>query len=536
MRAARLGALVALSALGWLTCTIRTGTLDPGFNPQGGHGGAGAGQGGGGQGGTAGGGGQAGTGGGLGGTGAQGGGGGQGGCGPSCEGTVWEKTFADPGNQIATGLAFGSPGLVVVGWYDQPFTFGATSLPLDGSLSQAFVADLDADGNVSWVVRSDGAGVTGEHKATAVALDSVGNILVTGTFSGQISFGGSCTGYMQTVAGAQDTFIVKLAPGDGSCVWQKSYNGVTPASSQQPRAIASDSANNMWVVGGYQGQVHFDAPTETSTGADDMFVTSVTFDGSTQLRAVYGSGVAKSQVARAVAVDSNGRAYVAAGNAGTITWNSTAYDAQGQNDIFISGYESDLTPLAGSWVKTMRNDAVLPAVGGMTVDSLNHVLLTGSYRGTNIGFGADPLPDSGATDSAYLVRFDAGGAVQWQMGYGDSAGTQLGVDVAVDGSDDMLALGAFHGTIDFGDGVVHTTLGTPAAAADIYVAKLEPSGSCMWSKDFGGHGANEPTSVVGDDQGNVYIAGGYRDDIQFGPNPAPTSASGLDLFVVKLAP
>jgi hypothetical protein len=532
MRAARLGALMTLSALGWLTCTVRDGTLDPSFNPHGGSGGAGAsaGHGGGGQGGTAGGG-QGGTGGGLGGT------GGQGACGPSCEGTLWEKTFADPGDQIATGLAVDhGSSVIVVGWYNQPFTFGTTSLLLDGSMSQAFVAKVASNGDVAWAIRSDGNAVTGQHKATAVAVDADDDIIVTGTFTGQIGFGDACPGFLQSLTTAEDTFIVKLSSEDGTCLWKKSYPGETASSTQRPQSLATDSAKNIWAVGGYDGKVHFDLPADTSTGGDDIFVNSIGSDGVAGFHGVYGAGALKNQLARAVALDATDRVYFAASYEGTINWNGNSHDAQGSNDVFIAGYEPGGAPFADADVQTMRNDAVLPAVGGMAVDSLNYLLLTGSYRGAGTGFGADLLPDSAATDAAYIVKFAPDGTVEWEQGYGDSNGVQMGVDVAVDGNDAVVALGAFHGSLAIGQCPVHTTASAPAAAADIYVAKLEVNGTCSWSKSFGGHGANEPTSIGADANGNVFIAGAYRGDIQFGPTPAPTSSSGRDLFLVKLAP
>ena len=66
-----------------------------------------------------------------------------------------------------------------------PSSFGSTTLTSAGG-SDVFVAKLDSVGNFLWAVRSGG---TDSDRGERIALDSSGNIYVSGYFSGTSNFG-----------------------------------------------------------------------------------------------------------------------------------------------------------------------------------------------------------------------------------------------------------------------------------------------------------------------------------------------------------
>src|SRR5688572_25942779 len=87
-----------------------------------------------------------------------------------------------------------------------------------------------APADTIWEKRYDGpAGTTGLDRATAVAVDSAGNVAVTG-FSDNATddpdnYGFNCGYPYYCAIGTADYYTAKYAAGDGHLLWEKRYNG-----------------------------------------------------------------------------------------------------------------------------------------------------------------------------------------------------------------------------------------------------------------------------------------------------------------------
>jgi hypothetical protein len=98
---------------------------------------------------------------------------------------VWSRSFGDAAEQSATAIAAdGSGNVLVAGTLRGSVDFGGGALtaPDDGS---ALVLKLSAAGQHVWSKRLGDDGATG----TAIASDASGNVLVTGDFRGTIDLG-----------------------------------------------------------------------------------------------------------------------------------------------------------------------------------------------------------------------------------------------------------------------------------------------------------------------------------------------------------
>jgi hypothetical protein len=119
--------------------------------------------------------------------------------------------------QIAYAVALdGAGGAVVVGEVEGVVDFGFGNNWTPGG-ADAFVLKLDEEGNTLWSKRF---GDESFQRATTVAIDPDGSILLAGNFSGSINFGGAT---LSTVEG-DDAFVVKLAP-DGTHLWSRRFGG-----------------------------------------------------------------------------------------------------------------------------------------------------------------------------------------------------------------------------------------------------------------------------------------------------------------------
>ncbi len=99
--------------------------------------------------------------------------------------------------------------------------------------------------------------------------------------------------------------------------------------------------------------------------------------------------------------------------------------------------------------------------------------------------------------------------------------------VATDGDDNMVVVGNFRGSIDFGSGA------SQAANMDAFVVKLSPEGVILWSRLYGGAGDQSANGVAMGPAGNIHVVGTYAIGVQVGAAQLP-SQGGNDLFVFEL--
>src|SRR6185436_13477545 len=101
---------------------------------------------------------------------------------------LWSKRFGGTANDRATGVAVDASGnIVVVGYFTSTLSFGGPTLSWAGGYD-IFVAKFNASGSHLW---SKAFSSTDDEIAYSVAVDSSGNILLTGLFQGTFNCGGA---------------------------------------------------------------------------------------------------------------------------------------------------------------------------------------------------------------------------------------------------------------------------------------------------------------------------------------------------------
>jgi hypothetical protein len=100
--------------------------------------------------------------------------------------------------------------------------------------------------------------------------------------------------------------------------------------------------------------------------------------------------------------------------------------------------------------------------------------------------------------------------------------------MVVDGAGATVIVGYLSGTVSFG-GVAQTSAGL----GDIYLVKLDSSGSLVWVKRFGGTGDDVAKGIAIDASDNIYITGYFRSTVDFGGGPLTTA--GTNAFLAKYA-
>ncbi len=262
---------------------------------------------------------------------------------------VWAKRMGAASNDMARGLVLdGSNNVYTVGWFWNTVDFdpgaGTQNLTAAG-LNDTFVCKLDSSGGFVWAKAVGGVGNDGSEY---VALDSGGNVYVTGDFGSTADFDPGAGTYNLTSAGGQDAFVLKL-DSSGSFVWAKR---VGAANNDRCKAVTLDSSNNLYTVGGFWNTVDFDPGAGTynltAVGLNDAYVLKLDSSGGfVWAKAVGGGG---NDGLWGVALDSTGNVYASGDFGGTADFDPGAgtynLTSAGGQDVCVLKLLDDTTPPA----------------------------------------------------------------------------------------------------------------------------------------------------------------------------------------------
>jgi hypothetical protein len=365
-------------------------------------------------------------------------------------------------------------------------------------------------------------GSSGYDAAFDVATDAGGNAYSTGYFSGTVDFDPAAVhaddADILTAGGQRDAFVMKQAP-DGSLLWVTQMPGSAGTSLAIARSIAVDSAGNAYVGGDFSGTMSAGASTLTSDSATDAFVAKLTSTGSVAWATRYG-GLGKEFV-DGVAVDLSGN-LLAAGY--TIKLNDDGTSTYSNVQI------AKFSPTGSSlWLKQLGNSTGTSggeAAHAIAADAAGNIIVAGQFRGT-----VDFDPGSGtryvtttATESGFVLKLTPAGGFTWVSPFlGKSAGAKADCkDLALDASGNIVVGGYYRGPVDFDPG--KKTLLLPSysdTSGGGFIAKLTSAGALSWAQPVGyggGYAALEDLTL--DAAGNVYVTGTFQGQVDFNPAAA----------------
>jgi hypothetical protein len=332
-----------------------------------------------------------------------------------------------------------SDNVVVTGGFQGSADFGTgTLLNASGGSSggyDVFVAKFDSLGACLWAKQfgsfAGDVGYTWSDSGNGVAVDSTGNILVTGQFRGTANFGG----LLITNYSGVDAFVAKLSP-NGVVLWVKNF----PCSGDDMgHAIAVDNNGDAIVTGGYVGSIDLGQGFRMSAGDRDVFVVKLSgVNGASLWSKTFGnSGVDRGT---GIAVDRNNNVVVTGTFSYTVDMGGGLLSSAGVGDIFVVKYSA-----TGSHVWSKRCGGSIGDSGyGVATDSQNNVVLTGNF-GANADFAGTSL--TGDYD-VFVAKYSSLGTLVWAEGFGfGGTGAASGFAAAVDKLDQILITGMSQGDI-----------------------------------------------------------------------------------------
>jgi len=161
-------------------------------------------------------------------------------------------------------VAVDSLGNVAVGGSFQGVTDFGNGSPVTNHGKDAYVVVLDASGAYSW---SHAFGDGSEQRTASVTFDATGNAYVVGALVGSADIGGATL----TSSGSSDGFVAVYGPG-GGLRWGKHF-GDSAAQEIDVAAIAPSGA--LLLFGAFNGNISFGGPSLTATGGRDLFAVAL---------------------------------------------------------------------------------------------------------------------------------------------------------------------------------------------------------------------------------------------------------------------
>jgi hypothetical protein len=420
---------------------------------------------------------------------------------------LWSHAFDAPG--AGFGVATDNAGAVIMAGNllgDADFGGGSLGVVYPENECAVFVAKFNPSGGHTWSHRFGGSDSCDE--AFDVAVDSAGDVWMTGFFEAGVDFGGGPL--PGNDLGFQDIFVVKL-DGSGEHLWSKGFGG---QDQDQGEAIAVDSNDNVVVAGSFQDAVDFGGGMLVSQGGYDTFVTKLDTFGNHLWSRRFGGG--DEDRTGSIAVDAMGNVFFTGRTAGGIDF--------GQGPELKGTFVVKLDP-AGNLLWShgfSATEALGP--GDIKTDSQGNAVIAGPLTGS-VDFGGGLLTSVGY--DVFAVKLGTDGAHLWSKLFGAS-GDDVGRGVVVSSSDDVILTGHTSGG-DFGGGPLPGMGGK-----DIFVARLDSFGNHLWSRSFGGPNPDEGLDAAVDPSGNLLVTGAFLDAIDLGTGME--NHPGTNVFLLKLAP
>lgn len=418
--------------------------------------------------------------------------------------TVWGKALVASSSAGVQAVAVNAAGHVIVAGFFAGTADVGTPLVSKGGFD-AFVAELDGDGNTLWA-RQLGGSETDE--VTDLALDAAGNIFVAGTFAGTADFGG---GPVQS-AGAKDIFLVKLDAA-GNHVLDKRFGGP-----QNDEAwIAVSPAGDIFLAGNAQGTI------DLGNGplVPENFVQIIVAGLDPNATSLWSKGFGHSaqDLAGGAAMDAAGNPIVVGSASVGVDFGGGPTDKAGP---FVTSFAPD-----GGYLWSRVYGSPFAENHGVAQDGAGNLFLTGHFY-SDLDFGGGPLTSAGGED-VFLAKLDSDADHVYSRSFG-GAQSQVARAVTADPDGNAIIAGVMQGTADFGGGPYSS-----AGGSDVFVAAFGPDGASLWSRRFGGSGLDFGADVASDAAGNVIMAGTFSGTVDFGAGTL-SSAGAFSAFVVKLAP
>ncbi|MBL7912495.1 MAG: T9SS type A sorting domain-containing protein [Bacteroidia bacterium] len=264
--------------------------------------------------------------------------------------------------------------------------------------------------------------------------------------------------------------------------------------------VATDASGNIYTLGAFRNTGTFGAFTMTSSiNNGKVFITKTDPSGNT-IWATKCEGF-DNQLSGGIYVDASA-IYISGLFSNTAAFGTTTLTS-GSNLVasFIAKMD-----LSGNflWAKKFNVSSILSVCTSTT----GNIYAAGTFTSLAT-FGTFTASCSGNED-AFVAKLDVNGNATWFNKMGSNFPDRA-TSVVSDASGNAYVGGYFSGTVAFGSFSL-----TSYGSRDLFIAKVNGTGTVQWAKQFGGANDDFGTEVTINSAGNIYFSGGFSPPSTFG--------------------
>ncbi len=383
-----------------------------------------------------------------------------------------------------------------------------------------FVAKMNSTGDWVWAIRAGGSGV---DVGMSIALDSSGYVFLTGCYQGIVQFDTDT----MTALGGDDLFVAKISPSNGAWQWVNGAAGQNGASASDcGTSVAVDSNGYAYVTGYFQEDIDFGSSTLNWAGLHDIFVAKIDTWGNWQWATMAG-GAQGDDHANSIAIGPNGDAFISGYYKFTSAFGNNNLTSVAGKDAFVAKVSPQ-----GNWMWSETMGGISNDISNsIVVDSQGGLYASGYFYST-FTVGNTSYDAGGSMDTFVVKASDQGSSMVWEwVKRASSSNENSGEALILDSNGDLILTGGFGGTISFGSSIL-----TSNGNKDVFVTKLDRNGTWGWAEKASSGSDDVGLGIGTDSQGNLYVAGYSvsQNTISFG-SVNLASSGGFDAFVAKMS-
>ncbi|MEI8090227.1 MAG: fibronectin type III domain-containing protein [Opitutaceae bacterium] len=397
----------------------------------------------------------------------------------------------------------------------------------DREVVVSFAAPLDSDSKIkNYTVTASPGGRTERGKSSPLTVTSLTN----------------GTAYTFTVTATNDAGTsAASAPSAPITPSADSLVGINLGISGSVVRINStviDSAGNIYLAGNFDGSaLLYNGVTLNKIGAQDLWVAKLNPDRTLVWIKNFGGSNGAKVTPNGLVVDGAGAIHVGgyfSGSGLSTPVLAKVSTAANKPDAFVLKLDNNGTTL---WAKNFGGESAATTGSCLAVDVNANVYLGGYFESGDLTVPAISKITRSADWDGFVIKLSSAGETRWAKKYGGAAAATKVQSIAVDASENVY----FAGQSNLGKMTrpALKRLSHDGGGHDVFLIKLDHSGQTIWSKNFGGKGANTFNyAMTMDKAGFVYICGAFMNGSMTSPVLKHTRSGHAfkDAYVLKVDP
>lgn len=358
----------------------------------------------------------------------------------------------------------------ITGFFNANMTFGTNTLTGTG-VRNMFLAKYDNNGVFQWARRVNGPSVIGSCDARGIAVDTQGNIIVTGFFSGTITAETHTLTATAGIGGPTDIFLMKYDP-SGNYIWSnKSGN----SGSDFAYDVLTDNSNDIYITGYLtSGATNIGTlSVNTGTGSTRAFYAKFNSNGNAICVKSIGSpsGLNSTQGFQ-LALSTTSDVFILGNFTGTFSIGSNTISSLGLTDAFVCKLVNDNTNSHNtvSWIKTFGGTSTdLSTIDNCILVNNNNLYIAASLSNN---LTVETTTITGDAQDAYILKLDLNGSLSWIEKFGGTS------------ADDVMGISAIGSDVFVTGKISNTSLGSNSLVEKGYIGKFSEGGPTVFSQNI----------------------------------------------------